>query len=157
MGEQPAERAVVDQPGGNVALDLFVLDQRLNAYLTAAFQGLAMTPAQYAVYAQIAGGATSPGALTLVLWLPPATLSRYLALMEDRGHLRRERGRDRRHHVLALTDAGDQAREQARRRMAEAIGVLDAELGGADAVRRIRDSLAQVHTALGAASDTFDA
>jgi hypothetical protein len=51
-GVVPQRRFVLDQPGGNLALDLFVLAQHLNSMLDAAFAGTGATPSQYAVYSR---------------------------------------------------------------------------------------------------------
>ena len=67
---------IIDQQGGNLVLDVFVLDRHIGALLDLALRGTGISPAQYAVYSQIGRGArTSPGQLVDVLGLRPATLS----------------------------------------------------------------------------------
>jgi DNA-binding MarR family transcriptional regulator len=80
-------RFVLDQPGGNLALDLFVLSQHLGGMLDAAFTGTGVTPAQYAVYSQLGEQAATPRRLGATLGLAPATVSNYLNTIERRGHL----------------------------------------------------------------------
>ena len=101
------EGPVVDQPGGNVALDLFVLDQHLGQLMDQALVGTGITGALYAVYSQLATRSLTPGQLSQTLGVRPTTLSGYLAAMERSGHLTRVRHQsDGRSRVLALTEAG---------------------------------------------------
>ena len=145
---------VVDQPGGNLALDLFVLQQRLGGYLESALAGLDVTPAQYAVYSQLASGASTPGRLMEVLGLRAGTLSGYLAAMERRGDLTRLRNPgDGRSALLTLTEQGQQRRRACRRRMARAVRLLERHLGGADQVTALRHDLGRVHAGLAQAHD----
>lgn len=51
---------VLDQRGGNVARDLFVLTQHLAAQLDVAFADTGMTPAQHAVYSQFGARTSTP-------------------------------------------------------------------------------------------------
>lgn len=143
---------VLDQAGGNVALDLFVLDQRLGALLEDALSGLEMTPAQYAVYAQLARGARTPGAIREVLGIPAATLSGYLRALERRGHVERERSpKDGRSVVFTLTAEGRAATAAARARIGGRIRALNAELGGPEEVVKVRRVLGRVERAIDAA------
>ena len=149
----PETGPIIDQPGGNLALDVFVLDQHLGALLDLALHGTGITPAQYAVYSQVARGTTSPGQLVDVLGLRPATLSGYLTVMEDRGHLSRTRdAADRRSHRVELTVAGQAARDACRTRFRRAVSALDSELGGAEDVRALRLALGRLDAAVLAAT-----
>ncbi|HYF73791.1 MAG TPA: hypothetical protein VD864_13265, partial [Nocardioides sp.] len=76
MSKHRAEpsRYVLDEPGGNLLLDTFVLDQRVGTLLKTALRQEGVSPAHYAVYAQVHRGATTPGQISERLSLPPATL-----------------------------------------------------------------------------------
>lgn len=155
MANGPSEpEFVVDQPGGNLTLDLFVLEQRLGSYLEAALAGVGVTPAQYAVYSQLASGATTPGSLMEILGLRAGTLSGYLAAMERRGDLSRVRNpADGRSALLTLTEQGQERRRACRLRMARAVRLLDRHLGGPDRVTALRRDLGRVHAGLANAHD----
>jgi DNA-binding MarR family transcriptional regulator len=135
-------RFVLDEPGGNVALDLFVIDQHLGSFLARAFGTIGISPAQYAVYARLLAGPRTPGELCEALGLRPPTLSGYLSAMERRGHLhRRPDEHDRRSVVLSLTDSGRSQARRGRERMAVAVEALHRHLGSAEAVREVRATL----------------
>ena len=154
---QPPHRSrVVDQPGGNVALDLFVVSQHLGALLDRAFDGTGITPSQYAVYSQLGQRTMTPRQLTEILGVRPTTLSGYLATMERRGHVWRQRHEsDGRSTWLGLTAPGREQMEACRARMRAAVRVLNAQLGGAAAVDAMRDQLALLDHALVAAGRQF--
>jgi DNA-binding MarR family transcriptional regulator len=140
---------VLDQPGGNLALDIFVLDQHIGALLELVFKGTGVSPAQFAVYSQLARGTSTPKALREVLGIRPATLSGYLSAMEDRGDLLRRRDTsDRREHRLALTERGRATRDACRAKFRKAIQALNSELGGAQNVEAVRATLGQVDRAI---------
>jgi DNA-binding MarR family transcriptional regulator len=146
------EGFVLDQPGGNVALDLFVLDQHLGSFLTRAFEGTGIGPSQYAVYSQLAQGPATPRELCRTLGLRPTTLSGYLAAMDRAGHLHRARStRDRRSSTLCLTPSGEDKAEEGRLRMRTAVTALHSALGGADQVAAVRAVLGTVDRAVVAA------
>ena len=48
-----AHPLVLDKAGGNVALDLFVLTERVGTLLSDALAGTGVSASQYAVYAQL--------------------------------------------------------------------------------------------------------
>ena len=149
MTTPPVEAYVVDQPGGNVALDLFVLDQHLGAVLDAALAATGVTASAYAVYGQLAREPMTPSRLTEVLGIRPTTLSGYLAAMQRAGHVTRSRNeRDGRSWLLELTDAGRAKAEECRRVVQRVVRAVDAELGSADDVRHVRDVLARLDRAL---------
>lgn len=145
---------VVDQPGGNVALDLFVVSQHLGTLLDRAFDGTGITPSQYAVYSQLGQRTMTPRQLTEILGVRPATLSGYLATMQRRGHVWRQRHEsDGRSTWLGLTAPGREQMEACRARMRVAVRVLNAQLGGAAAVEAMRTQLAVLDQALIAAGE----
>jgi len=153
-GEASAERVVLEQRGGNLTLDLFVLMQHLSALLEEAFAGSGISASQYAVYSQLARGSVTPGELGHTLGLRPATLSGYLATMESRGHVARTRSdADRRSHVLALTPQGRAQWEAGRARIRAVVRSLTTELGGADEVRAMRLLLGRLDDAVLAAAE----
>jgi DNA-binding MarR family transcriptional regulator len=143
---------VVDQPGANVALDLFVLDQHLGTMLDAALGPTGITASLYAVYSQLAQGATTPGQLTELLGLRPTTLSGYLATMQRSGHITRVRNeRDGRSWLVELTESGHAKVGECMPVMRRVVRAIDAALGSPDEVRRIREVLARVDRAVIAA------
>lgn len=146
---RPRRPRVLDQRGGNVVLDLFVLHQHLGGLLTAALEPTGVTPAQYAVYSQLGQRDQTPSELGRTLGLPLPTLSGYLATMERRGDIARTRSdRDGRSHVVALTDDGRARLEECRPRMRQVVAALNAELGGRDAAEGVREVLAGLDDAI---------
>ena len=153
MTARPA-RYVVEQPGGNVALDLFVLDQHLGAVLDAALAPTGVTASAYAVYSQLAQGPMTPGRLSETLGLRPTTLSGHLATMQRSGHVTRVRNEhDGRSWLLELTESGRAKAEECRHVMGRLVRSINAGLGSADEVRRVRELLARVDHAVLAAGD----
>ncbi|QIG41695.1 MarR family transcriptional regulator [Nocardioides anomalus] len=135
--------------GGNVALDLFVVGQHLGALLEEALAESGLSPAQYAVYSQVADGSTSPKALIEALGLRPATLSGYLNAMEARGDLERTRDpADRRAHRLALTEQGAARHAVARTAFRRALRAVDRRLARDGSVAQARAELARIDRAL---------
>jgi len=151
MSKQPtgSPHYVLDQPGGNVLLDMFVLDQRLGALLKTALLSEGVSPAHYAVYAQLHRGAETPGQLAERLSLSPGTLTGYLDVLERRGHLERTRSpNDGRSVTLALTRAGEEKRSACQAIVADVVRRLDRSLGGAGARRELRSALGRLGDAL---------
>jgi DNA-binding MarR family transcriptional regulator len=149
MTTPPAPAYVVDQPGGNIALDLFVLDQHLGVVLDSALAPTGVTASPYAVYGQLAREAMTPSRLSEVLGIRPTTLSGYLAAMQRSGHLSRVRNeRDGRSWLLELTESGRAKAEECRRVVQRVVRALDAELGSPDDVRQVRHVLARLDRAL---------
>ena len=145
----PPARFVVDQPGGNVTLDLFVLDQHLGMVLDAALLPAGVTASAYAVYGQLARGPLTPGQLSDTLGLRRTTLSGHLATMQRSGHVSRVRNeRDGRSWLLELTDAGRAKAEECRRVVSGVVRSVDAALGSAEEVRQVREVLARLDRAL---------
>lgn len=152
-GASATRRGVLEQPGGNVALDLFVLEQHVGTLLRAAFDGTGIRPAEYAVYTQLAQRARTPGQLIKTLGLRPATLSGHLSAMEARGHvLRSPHATDRRSSVLRLTPAGRAAAVECRPRMRRAVRLVNNLLGGAGEVAAMRTALADLDHAVTSAT-----
>jgi DNA-binding MarR family transcriptional regulator len=152
--QRQPRRAVLDQRGGNVALDLFVLSQHLGRFLDHAFDGSGLTPSLYAVYSQLAPAPTTPRQLGNVLGVRPPTLSGYLATMDTRGHLARTpHQHDGRSTWLELTATGRDQWLNGRVRMRSAVRALHAQLGGAGGAQAVRSRLVELDDALLAATD----
>ncbi len=148
---------VVDQSGANLALDVLVLGQHLGQLLEVALRGTGVSPAQYAVYSQMARGTTSPKVLIEVLGLRPATLSGYLVAMERRGDLVRTRTpTDRRSHQLGLSERGMATHVACRHEFRRAVRVMNAQLGGAEEVASLRLALGRLDVAIRRAQARID-
>ena len=149
MPPESTLRFVVDQRGGNVALDLFVVDQHLGSLIDATLAEAGLTGNLYAVYTQLAQGPRTPGQLSETLGVRPTTLSGYLATMAGWGHMSRSRNEhDGRSSVLALTEAGQAKVRECRPLMQRALKALNAELGSADDVRAARALIARIDDAI---------
>ena len=132
-----------------MALDLFVLSQHLGELLDKALKESGLSPAQYAVYSQVASGSSSPKALLRALGLRPATLSGYLNAMQARGDLTRAQDpSDRRAHVVSLTTSGARRHEVARKAFREVLAAVNEQLGGRQATPQIREELFRVDHAI---------
>ena len=149
MQPESTRRFVVDQRGGNVALDLFVVDQHLGSLLDATLAGAGLTASLYAVYSQLAQGPSTPGQLSETLGVRPTTLSGYLATMAGWGHVSRSRNEhDGRSSVLALTEAGHAKVLECRPLMQRAVTTLNAEIGSAEDVQAARALIARIDAAI---------
>jgi DNA-binding MarR family transcriptional regulator len=149
MPPESARRFVVDQRGGNVALDLFVVDQHLGSLVDATLAEAGLTGSLYAVYSQLAQGPHTPGQLSETLGVRPTTLSGYLVTMAGWGHASRTRNElDGRSSVLALTEAGHAKVRECRPLMQRAVKALNAGIGSADDVRAARALIAKVDAAI---------
>jgi DNA-binding MarR family transcriptional regulator len=149
MQETARRGFVVDQRGGNIALDLFVVDQHLGALLDAALAGTGVTAALFAVYSQLAQGPRTPGRLSATLGVRPTTLSGYLATMARKGHTTKTRSPlDGRSFSVSLTDAGHAKVRECRPLMQRAIRVVNAEVGSADDVAAARALIARIDDAI---------
>ncbi|MCD4536344.1 MarR family winged helix-turn-helix transcriptional regulator [Nocardioides sp. cx-169] len=139
----------MDQPGGNVALDLFVIDQHLGALLDSALAPCGVSAAQYAVYSQLAAGARTPGDLGRALGIRSTTLSGYLSAMERAGHLvRRRHARDGRSWDLELTESGHAKVAECLPRLRASVRAVQDRLGTADDVVAVRSMLARLDRAI---------
>lgn len=135
--------------GGNVALDLFVISQHLGGLLDGALRESGLSPAQYAVYSQIATGTSSPKTLLEVLGLKPATLSGYLNAMEARGDLLRTQDpTDGRAHVVSLTAKGLERNSVAAEAFRDVLSALDEQIGGRQVMPRVRAELFRIDQAI---------
>jgi DNA-binding MarR family transcriptional regulator len=158
MPTESTRRFVVDQPGGNLALDLFVVDQHLGSLVDATLAEAGITGSLYAVYSQLARGPRTPGQLSETLGVRPTTLSGYLATMATQGHVSRSRNQhDGRSSVLSLTEAGHAKVRECRPLMRRAIKTLNGELGSANDVDAARALIARVDDAIQVARRVFDA
>jgi DNA-binding MarR family transcriptional regulator len=142
-------RYVLDQPGGNLALDLFVLSQHLGHMLELAFEDTGVSPAQYAIYAQLARRPATPRVLGQTLGLAPATVSNHLNAIDRRGHLVRTPSlSDRRSHTVALTASGIAKNDECRKRMQQAMRRLNARLGTSAERDDLREALGRLDAAI---------
>lgn len=149
MPETARRGFVVDQRGGNIALDLFVVDQHLGALLDAALAGTGVTAALFAVYTQLAQGPRTPGRLCSTLGVRPTTLSGYLATMARLGHTTKSRSPvDGRSFTVSLTDAGHAKVRECRPLVQHAMRVVNAEVGSAEDVAAARVVLARIDDAI---------
>ncbi len=149
MPPDSKRRFVLDQRGGNLALDLFVVDQHLGALLDATFAQAGITASLYAVYSQLALGPCTPGELSETLAIRPTTLSGYLATMTRSKHLSRSRNEhDGRSSVLSLTEAGHAKVRECLPLMRRALSAMNAEIGSADDVDSARALVARIDAAI---------
>jgi DNA-binding MarR family transcriptional regulator len=149
MQPESARRFVVDQRGGNVALDLFVVDQHLGSLVDATLAEAGLTGSLYAVYSQLAQGPRTPRQVSETLGVRPTTLSGYLATMAGWGHVSRSRNEhDGRSSVLTLTEAGHAKVRECRPLMRRALTALNAEIGSADDVQAARALIARIDAAI---------
>ncbi|HEY7044022.1 MAG TPA: MarR family transcriptional regulator [Nocardioidaceae bacterium] len=103
----------VGQPGGNVVLDVFVLNQRIGALLESVLAGHGITPPEYAVYSQLDVAPLTPSQLSRRLGVKASTLSGHLNALQRRGHTERVVDpQDRRSYRLELTTDGRQLLKQ---------------------------------------------
>lgn len=147
------DRHVTDLPGASILLDLFVTSQHLGTLLTKAFDGIDITPAQYAVYSAIGTRSITPTAIGETLGVRAPTLSGYLATMEQRGDLLRvPSATDRRSVTVSLTDAGRTRLEQARASFTAALHATHRQVGEDSDVEAARANLARLDRAIRAAT-----
>lgn len=140
---------VLDEPGGNVLLDMFVLDQRLAALLKTSLLVEGVSPAHYAVYAQVGRGVETPGELAERLSLSPGTLTGYLDVLERRGHLLRAKSPDDGRFVtLSLTAEGEAKRLACQHVVSRLVRRLDRALGGTAARNELRHALGALSAGL---------
>jgi DNA-binding MarR family transcriptional regulator len=143
------QRFISGGRGGNVALDLFVLSQHLGELLDKALGESGLSPAQYAVYSQVASGSSSPKALLKALGLKPATLSGYLNAMQARGDLARAADpADRRAHVVSLTASGARRHVAARQAFRRVLDAVNEQLGGPRVTPQVRAELFRIDHAI---------
>ncbi|WP_020576400.1 MarR family winged helix-turn-helix transcriptional regulator [Actinopolymorpha alba] len=151
-------KKVVDQPGGNILLDLFVVGQHLGGVLDAALLGTDVTPAQYAVYTQLSRNPQTPGQLCATLGLRPATLSGYLRAMERRRDVTRTRAEtDGRSYTIALTKSGRARVETCRPRFRRAVRLVEQYLSEGEGRLDTQQALVQLDDALLAAAARLSA
>ena len=109
-------RRQVGAPGGNVVLDLFVLQQRIGELMEQALAGTDVRPAEYAVYSQLAIAPMTPSELCARLGVTPSTLTGHAAALTRRGHVVRVRDEhDGRSYRLELTAEGRRVLGECRR------------------------------------------
>ena len=146
IGRDRSDARQIGRRGGNVILDVYVLDQRVGDLLEAALTGTGVSPAEYAVYSQLRGGALTPSEIGERLGLPRSTLSGYLAAMRRRGHTTRTgHETDGRSYRVALTREGRACLESCRPRFRRALDALNRQLEIDPA--RVREVLAAVDRA----------
>lgn len=147
MGQIDTQRQV-GAPGGNIVLDLYVLNQRIGELLESVLAHRGVTPAEYAVYSQLGISALTPSELNRRLGLKASTLSGHLAALRRRGHTRQiTDAADRRSYRVELTPAGHQCLQTCRPLFRDALDRLhgNLELDLADVRRMLAaiDSAAQ--------------
>lgn len=146
MAESSAEPQV-GRPGGTIALDVYVLSQRIGALLDAALAPVEITPAEYAVYGQLGQRSLTPKEIAGLLGLKASTLSGYLGAMQRRGHARRvPREGDRRSYQVELTSSGRDCLEKSRPLFRRALGSVVHHLDRD--VEEVRRTLAEIDAAV---------
>lgn len=109
----------VKQPGREISLlfDLFVLNQHVRRLMAAALADADLRADEYAVYSLLFEQAPLTATeMARRMGMPLTTVLDYLRVMDDRGHLRRERHpRDGRAQHLSLTMAGITAQRRTNR------------------------------------------
>ncbi len=151
-----ANPLVLDQAGGNVALDLFVLTERVGTLLSEALAGTGVSPSQYAVYAQLLQAPRTPSELSDLLGIPRSTLSGYLAALDRRGDISRERSAgDGRSWLIELTPEGRSRAQECRPRVRRAIRAVNGHLGKAAEIATIRQALGRIYVAVQAATTSI--
>src|SRR5262245_19608883 len=100
--EAPPQRRI------SLPFDIFLVNQRLGAYLDRALAGTGIRPAEYAVYSlMLEAGPRTPSELASMLGMPLSTLSTYVGTLLERGHARRiPNPADGRSVRIVLTDSG---------------------------------------------------
>src|SRR5262245_27679880 len=100
--EAPPQRRI------SLPFEIFLVNQRLGAYLDRALAGTGIRPAEYAVYSlMLEAGPRTPSELAAMLGMPLSTLSTYVGTLLDRGHARRiPNPADGRSVRIVLTDSG---------------------------------------------------
>lgn len=148
-----------DPDGGpdslSVLFELFAASQAARALLGHALRRSPLTPDEYAVYSVLIDpGLHTPTSLRQRLGMPAPTLSDYLAVMADRGHLRRTRNPDDgRSSYLRLTASGKAAHRATARDFEPAIRALLDELRRSPT--RLRAGLVDLREAAARATDTL--
>lgn len=149
-----SRRFVVDQSGGNIALDLFVLDQHLGLLIDSALASTGVTANLYAVSAQLDRGPLTPRQLSELLGIRPTTLSGHLGALERAGHATRSRHpADGRSWLVELTPAGRAKVAECRPLLRQAVAALHDELGDAAEVDAVRALLGRLDAAILAARE----
>lgn len=142
----------IGAPDGTLLLDLLVVQRAVGDLLDAALAETGVRPVEYAVYGQLAKGPLTPRELSLLLGLPPSTLTGVLRAIEQRGDTARtvDPG-DRRSYRLELTPGGRRVHARARARFRVALDLLHEELP--DEPHAARAMLLRIDEALGRARD----
>jgi DNA-binding MarR family transcriptional regulator len=102
---------------GSVLYDVYVLGQAVNQMLLDGLAGAPLTPQEYAVSSAIMErGPATPSELSHVLGMPAQTMSDWIALLRDRGHLETRRNpHDGRSQLVSLSPAGRRAHRRTNR------------------------------------------
>ena len=122
--ETPPQRRI------SLPFDIFLVNQRLGAYLDRALAGTGIRPAEYAVYSlMLEAGPRTPSELASMLGMPLSTLSTYVGTLLDRGHARRiPNPADGRSVRIVLTDRGRGVVRMVNPPFARALDTLEANL-----------------------------
>ena len=145
-------------PGREISLlfDLFVVNQRVRRLVAAALATVSLRADEYAVYSLLWEQAPLTATeMARRMAMPLTTVLDYLAAMDERGHLRRQRHpRDGRAQHLSLTLAG----VSEFRRTSRAWGVMSARLDASlpKAGASIRRSLHELDDAVAQTLEHFE-
>ncbi len=96
---------------GSLLSDVFIAAQEVNQLLKLGLDGAPLTPTEYAVYSFILEHPDlTPTALSVGLGMPLQTLSDWLSVLRQRGHLRTAASPvDRRSYSVTLSQTGKRA------------------------------------------------
>jgi len=141
--------------GISLLFDVFVLNQHLRGFLSAAVEGTGLRPDDYAVYSLLfESGPLAPTEMAAAMGMPLTTLLDYVRPMLACRHARRQRHpRDGRSYLVSLTKAGLAAFHRTSRQWNQAVRCLEAELTIPHA--EIRRSLHALDDAVAAAASTL--
>ena len=157
VSAERSPRLVLDAPGGNVTLDLFVLTEAVGSLLGEALRPCGLSATHYAVYGQLVARAQTPGELSQTLNLPRSTLSGHLNAMKRRGDIRRDQAaRDGRSWMISLTDQGRERFAAGKPAVARVIRAVHEAMGDEEEVLAVRLTLGRLDAAIRSARETTD-
>ncbi len=106
---------------GSILYDVYVLNRAVGELLEAGFADAPLTPAEYAVYSYVVErDPVTPSEVSHALSMPRQTVSDWVALLRERGHIRVETNpADRRSQLITMTPAGRRAHRATNRRFEE--------------------------------------
>jgi DNA-binding MarR family transcriptional regulator len=106
---------------GSILYDVYVLNRAVGELLDDGLADAPLTPAEYAVYSYLfEREPVTPSEVSHALSMPRQTVSDWVALLRDRGHITLETNpADGRSQLIRLTDAGRRAQRATNRRFEE--------------------------------------